>query len=279
LRQRYLYFDFHSGFDPESRGPKNTGCTRSLRSLRLPSVALLEFTPYTERGRSDGSGNNGKKLWTHYAEKGDEENIMANEETFLKGDFARCVEFHGHTCPGLAIGFQAAKTLMKRLGVRKAPDEELLAIVETDACGVDAIQVMTGCTFGKGNFIFKNYGKHAFSLMDRGRQKRIRVCLLPDVFGSDPEYSSLSKKVQRDEASAKEIERFRQLQQDRVRRILEAEPESLFKIEEISADLPPKARIVESGVCDICGEPTKVDVLRKIRSKKICVPCAERRKI
>jgi formylmethanofuran dehydrogenase subunit E len=115
--------------------------------------------------------------------------------------------------------------------------------------------------------------------MDREKRKRIRVCLLPDVFGSDPEYSSLSKKVQRDEASAKEIERFRQLQQDRVRRILEAEPESLFKIEEISADLPPKARIVESGVCDICGEPTKVDVLRKIRSKKICVPCAERRKI
>ncbi len=166
---------------------------------------------------------------------------------------------------------------MKRLDVRKAPDEELLAIVETDACGADAIQVMTGCTFGKGNFIFKNYGKHAFSLMDRGKGKGIRVCLLPDVFKSDPDYFSISKKVQADEASAKETERFRQLQQDRVRKILEGDPESLFKIEEISADIPAKARIMESGICDICGEPTKVDLLRSRNGKRLCIPCAERR--
>jgi formylmethanofuran dehydrogenase subunit E len=204
---------------------------------------------------------------------------MRDEEVFLNSDFTRCVQFHGHTCPGLAIGFQAATTLMKRLDVRKAPDEELLAIVETDACGADAIQVMTGCTFGKGNFIFKNYGKHAFSLMDRRRGKGIRVCLLPDVFESAPEYLSLSKKVQSDEASAKEAERFRQLQQERVQKVLEADPESLFKIEEISADIPAKARIMESGICDLCREPTKIDLLRKINSKKICIPCAERHEI
>jgi formylmethanofuran dehydrogenase subunit E len=168
---------------------------------------------------------------------------------------------------------------MKRLDVRKAPDEELLAIVETDACGADAIQVMTGCTFGKGNFIFKNYGKHAFSLMDRGKGRGIRVCLLPDVFESDQEYLSLTKKVQSDEASAKETERFRKLQQDRVQKILEADPESLFKIEEISPDIPAKARIMESGICDLCGESTKVDLLRKINSRKVCIPCAERSQI
>jgi formylmethanofuran dehydrogenase subunit E len=204
---------------------------------------------------------------------------MRDKEIFPSSDFTTCVQFHGHTCPGLAIGFQAATTLMKRLDVRKAPDEELLAIVETDACGADAIQVMTGCTFGKGNFIFKNYGKHAFSLMDRRRRKGMRVCLLPDVFESDHEYLSLSKKVQSDEASAKEAERFRQLQQDRVQKVLEADPESLFKIEEISPDIPAKARIMESKICDICGEPTKIDLLRKINSKKMCIPCAERRQI
>jgi len=211
--------------------------------------------------------------------EGGQEKIMKEEKIFSSSDFARCVQFHGHTCPGLAIGFQAAMTLMKRLHVKKAPDEELLAIVETDACGADAIQVMTGCTFGKGNFIFRNYGKHAFSLMDRGKRKGIRVCLLPDVFKSDREYLSLSKKVQRDEASAEETKRFRKLQKDRVRKILEADPESLFKIEGISTDLPPKARIMESEICDICGEPTKMDLLCKIDSKKICIPCAEGQKI
>jgi formylmethanofuran dehydrogenase subunit E len=204
---------------------------------------------------------------------------MRDEEISSSRDFTACVQFHGHTCPGLAIGFQAAMILMKRLDVRKAPDEELVAIVETDACGADAIQVMTGCTFGKGNFIFKDYGKHAFSLMDRKRGKAMRVCLRPDAFESNPEYLSLSKKVQRDEASAEETERFRQLQQDRVQEILEADPESLFKIEETTADLPPKARIVGSGVCDLCGELTKVDLLRSRNGKRLCIPCAERHKI
>ena len=62
---------------------------------------------------------------------------MKDKAISLGGDFRKCIEFHGHTCPGLAIGFQAARTLMERLGVKKAPDEELVAIVETDACGAD----------------------------------------------------------------------------------------------------------------------------------------------
>ena len=126
---------------------------------------------------------------------------MKGKDILSSGDFKKCVEFHGHICPGLAIGFQAARTLMKRLGVRKAPDEELVTIVETDACGADAIQVMTGCTFGKGNFIFRNYGKNAFSLVDRKRGKAMRVCLRPDAFKADPDFFSLSEKVQNDEAS------------------------------------------------------------------------------
>ena len=191
-------------------------------------------------------------------------------------DFDKCVEFHSHSCPGLAIGCQAARILMKRLGVRKAPDEELLAIVETDACGADAIQVMTGCTFGKGNFVFRNYGKHAFSLVDRKKGKAMRVCLRADAFETDPKYLSLSGKVQNDEASPKELAQFRKLQQARVQKVLEADAESIFKIEEISIDIPPKARIMESGTCDFCGEPTKMDFLNKINGKRLCIPCAHR---
>jgi formylmethanofuran dehydrogenase subunit E len=201
---------------------------------------------------------------------------MKDKEILSSKDFNECVKFHGHMCPGLAIGFQAARILMERLGVRKAPDEELLAIVETDACGADAIQVMTGCTFGKGNFIFKNYGKHAFSLVDRKKRKGIRASLRPDAFKGDSEYLSLSEKVQGDEASPKELVRFRKLQQERVQRILETDPESFLKIEDISPDIPAKARIMGSGICDFCGEPTKMDLLHEMDGKKACIPCAQK---
>lgn len=199
---------------------------------------------------------------------------MAEVRCSPSEDFEKCVEFHGHVCPGLAIGFQAARVLMKRLGVRKAGDEELVATVENDACGTDAIQVLTGCTFGKGNLIFRNYGKHAFTLAARNRGKMVRVCLRADALEEDPEHISLMEKVYHDEASQEEIARFRELHAKRAQRVLEADAGSLFTVEEISAKIPPKARISKSGTCDLCGELTKGDLLHEIDGQKVCTPCA-----
>ena len=192
--------------------------------------------------------------------------------------FKKCVDFHGHICPGIAIGFRAAQVLMDRLGVRKAPDEELVAVVETDACGSDAIQVMTGCTFGKGNFIFKNYGKHAFSLTDRKQERTFRACLRADAIKTDPGHLPLIEKVRNEKATPDEMERFRQLQQERVRRIIEADPESLFKIEEVPPFIPPTARIVTSEICEVCGESTKADLLRVVDGRKVCIPCWQQKR-
>jgi hypothetical protein len=49
------------------------------------------------------------------------------------------VQFHGHECPGLAIGYRMATAAMEALESFRAEDEELVAIVENDACGVDAL--------------------------------------------------------------------------------------------------------------------------------------------
>jgi formylmethanofuran dehydrogenase subunit E len=205
-------------------------------------------------------------------------NKMKGKEILSNEDFNQCIKFHGHICPGLAIGFRAAGILMKRLGVRKAPDEELVAMVETDACGADAIQVMTGCTFGKGNFIFKNYGKHAFSLMDRKRGRGVRVCLRPDIFKNDSEFLSLFERVQNNEASPIELERFGQLKMERTKKILDIDSDFLFKVEEILPEIPAKARVIESRICDSCGEPTKRDLLLQRDGKQICILCDEKTK-
>jgi formylmethanofuran dehydrogenase subunit E len=200
--------------------------------------------------------------------------FMAEVSTLLPKDFEKCVAFHGHLCPGLALGFRAARVLMERLDVRRAGDEELVAIVETDACGADAIQVMTGCTFGKGNFIFKNYGKHAFTLTDRKKGRAVRACLRPGCLEADPGPLSLFERVQNDEASPEEIARFRELQRKQAQKVLEADIGFLFKIEEISPDIPPKSRVTESGMCDLCGELTKIDLLSEIDGQRACLPCA-----
>lgn len=82
--------------------------------------------------------------------------------------------FHGHLCPGLAMGIQAAQIALAQIG-KHAMDEEVVAVVETDMCGVDAIQFLTGCTFGKGNLIHRDHGKSAFTFIRRSDNKAIRV--------------------------------------------------------------------------------------------------------
>jgi formylmethanofuran dehydrogenase subunit E len=43
----------------------------------------------------------------------------------------RVAQFHGHMCPGLAIGIRAAELALAEIGPH-AQDEEVVAIVETD---------------------------------------------------------------------------------------------------------------------------------------------------
>ena len=73
----------------------------------------------------------------------------------------KCVEFHGHACGGLALGYRAALYAAQLLDVTPAEDEELVCIAENDACGVDAIQVVLHCSVGKGNLLFHLTGKQA----------------------------------------------------------------------------------------------------------------------
>ena len=58
----------------------------------------------------------------------------------------RCADFHGHTCGGLAIGFQAARRAAALLGLTFSKDEEVVCVAENDACGIDAIQAVLGCS-------------------------------------------------------------------------------------------------------------------------------------
>jgi formylmethanofuran dehydrogenase subunit E len=91
----------------------------------------------------------------------------------------RAVKFHGHECPGLAIGVRASEIAMELLGVGVSKDEELVCVTENDACGVDGVQVLTGCSMGKGNLIYRGTGKMAFSFFERKSGRKVRLFLKP----------------------------------------------------------------------------------------------------
>jgi len=184
--------------------------------------------------------------------------------------------FHGHLCPGLAIGIQAAKIALRDIGAHSA-DEEVVAIVETDMCAVDAVQFMTGCTFGKGNLIFRDYGKNAFTFIRRDDEKAIRILTRPAAWGEpDAEHRELFAKFRKRLANAAEKARFQELHVGRAMRILEAAPAELFDVEVMTLKPPKTARIHRAIRCEECGETAMETRIRIFRERWICIPCFEK---
>jgi formylmethanofuran dehydrogenase subunit E len=166
-------------------------------------------------------------------------------------ELKRTIAFHGHLCPGLLIGYRAAKLGLKRLGSKRSENEELIAIVENNSCAVDAVQVLTGATFGKGNLFFRDHGKQVFTFALRPSGRAVRVSLQPGAFPPG---------VSREERSE---------------RLLRAKDEELFAIKEEKIKLPPEAEIHQSMICASCGEAAMDTRTRKIKGRVFCIPCAE----
>lgn len=197
----------------------------------------------------------------------DADDILASE------DFKKCADFHGHICPGLAIGYRAAKAGLERLSENRAVDEELVAIVENNACGVDAVQVLTGCTFGKGNFIFRDHGKQVFTFLGRKSGKGVRVSKKPDDTKPDEKHGELMRKIREETATEAERKMFWELHHERCRDILAKPTDALFSIRFVDVEPPPKAVIEPSVLCERCGEPAMASKLTDEKGLKICRDC------
>ena len=188
----------------------------------------------------------------------------------------KVTDFHGHLCPGLAIGIRAAEIALREVGPH-ARDEEVVAVVETDMCGVDAIQFLTGCTFGKGNLIHKDYGKNAFSFYRRSDGKGVRIVASPEALSSsDPERDQLLTRMREGALSPAEEKRFAEMQTALSERILQAPLDTLFTIQQVPADIPHRARIHGSQICDACGEAVMATRVRQQGGRMLCIPCSEK---
>lgn len=169
---------------------------------------------------------------------------MINKDTL----WDEVAAFHGHACPGLAIGFKAALLAIDLLDLKRNKlEEDVVCISENDACGVDALQYILGTTIGSGTLRLNVVGKNAYNIFNRQNNKKIRLFL-------------------------KEIPPF-ETKKERMEYILSTPEEELFLQLETSMDFPEHARIMESKKCQICNESTAVDFLENIDGKLICKSC------
>jgi formylmethanofuran dehydrogenase subunit E len=188
--------------------------------------------------------------------------------------FEEVCAFHGHACPGLALGYRVSLLALKEFGER-ASDEELVAVVENNSCAVDAVQVMSGCTFGKGNLIFKDYGKQVYTFIKRpsGDGMRISVKWTPPK-ETDHERRIWEKYVKGDR-SEKLLKAVHDRKAKKINSIMQAKDRELFQMVRGKMGLPEEAHIYTSLKCAVCNEKVMEPRARVRDGKIVCIPCAD----
>jgi formylmethanofuran dehydrogenase subunit E len=166
-----------------------------------------------------------------------------------RSDWERCIIFHGHECPGLAIGYKVSQAAKEKLLFAFSPDEDIVCVTENDACGVDAVQVLTGCSLGKGNLIYRDTGKQAFSFFNRTNGKKIRIVFRNNVMDGNEDWEKLQTFI------------------------LNAPPDELFDFKEPFFEAPSNAQILTSIVCEGCGESAPEPKIRLQEGKRLCLDC------
>ncbi len=189
-------------------------------------------------------------------------------------NFSDVIAFHGHACPGLALGYRVSIYALKKLGKRSV-DEEIVAIVENNSCAVDAVQVITGCTFGKGNLIFKDYGKQVYTFIKRPSDYGIRISVKWSPPPETAREKRMWKRYTEGDHSETVLKAVHERKSKKINAILNERDDVLFKIKKIKIALPEEAVIYPSIRCALCNEKMMESRARVKDGRIVCIPCFE----
>ena len=195
----------------------------------------------------------------------------------MPDDLKRCVEFHGHICPGLIYGYRVAKEAMKLMNLKHSVDEEVVAICENDSCAVDALQVLLGTVAGKGNLIIKDYGKNAYTVLGRSQRKAYRFSRKTNYAykgKSKSEFKRLDAAVAAGVASEDERSELKRL---KIEDLLARPFKEIFTTKKVIFEEPLYAPLAPSIACAVCGEMTMATKMVKLKNRRqVCLPCSKK---
>jgi len=192
--------------------------------------------------------------------------------------FEAGIRLHGHRCPAMPLGLRAGAAAMNALGVERAPDGQLVAVLELGeshfaTCFADGVQTITGCTYGKGNVKRLGYGKWGLTLYDRATGRAVRVSPRAEFLAASQktpfflEYRSQG--VPASQVPADVVDPL-------VERVMTVPEEKLLQVGEVfDAPLEKPSPVFQSFVCEACGEMTVESYGRVLGDKRVCIPCEQ----
>jgi formylmethanofuran dehydrogenase subunit E len=188
-------------------------------------------------------------------------------------------QIHGHFCGGVTIGVIASYCAMKKLNTVTDGMEDLIAIVEVNACFVDGVQFVAGCSLGNNGLIYRDIGKIAVTFANRHTGKGYRYCAnrayLDEKSPHSPRYKELfTEVINNNNRDPQLMNEFKKEACKSAFAMLEYDFEKLFTIQEVTMNIPEHAKLFDSFLCDCCKESTMVSRMQEIDNKQLCPVCA-----
>ncbi len=193
--------------------------------------------------------------------------------------FEPAILLHGHRCPAMPLGLRAGAAAMNVLGVERSRDSQLIALVELGTghfgtCFADGVQMVTGCTFGKGNIRKLHYGKWGLTLIDRAANRAVRVTPKGKAMQVNTK-SDFFTKYRSKGIPASEVPS--EISGPLVERALNAPVEALLEVGEVFPfEWKEGPHSFEGFLCEVCGEMTVEPYGRILGDKKVCISCRQK---
>ena len=175
-------------------------------------------------------------------------------------------KFHGGFCAGQVIGVRMAMLGCTLIGMNEPRKhrKKMMVFVEIDRCACDAIQVVTGCSFGNRTLKWIDYGIMAATFVNLVTKKAVRIETTEKSRNLAKKYAPFIKDKYQQQLEAYKIMPL----------------EELFKVEEVRVDIPIEdmpGPSVGRASCELCGAYVK-DRREIYQNKKVlCRGCANGR--
>ena len=192
--------------------------------------------------------------------------------------FEAGLTLHGHRCPAMPMGLRVGAAAMNKLGVERARDGQLMALVEIGeahcaTCFADGVQMITGCTFGKGNIRKLHYGKWGLTLIDKKSGRAVRVAPKAEAMAANKQTDFFQKYRMKGVPASQVPE---EVVAPLVERVLNTPEDQMLNIGEVfEYAWTEPAHSFDSFVCEVCGEMVVEPYGRILGDKKVCIPCRE----
>ena len=200
---------------------------------------------------------------------------MQNPNDYLEAGLL----LHGHKCPAMPLGLRVGAAALEKLGVERSADGQLMALVEIGedhcaTCFADGVQMMTGCTFGKGNIRRLGYGKWGVTLIDKASGRAVRVAPRAEAMEANKKTEFFAKYRERGVPASKVPA---DVVDPLVARVMGAPVDQILSISEVfEHPWQDKPNSFASLRCDSCGE-MMVEPYARVRGEQhVCIPCSRK---